>query len=45
VEEEIMLGEVAPDVARYLRDQAAVTCRAQAEIINELVRKEIAASA
>jgi hypothetical protein len=41
----LVLGEVAPDVAEYLRAQAAVTHRPQADIINELVREKIAASA
>jgi hypothetical protein len=32
-------------VAEYLRTQAAVTHRAQADIVNDLVREKIAVSA
>jgi hypothetical protein len=41
----LVLGKVAPDVAEYLRSQSAVTHRAQADIINDLVREKIAVSA
>jgi hypothetical protein len=41
----LVLGEVASDVAEYLRARAAVTHRPQAEIINELVREKLAAQA
>jgi hypothetical protein len=41
----LVLGKIAPDVAEYLRSQAAVTHRTQADIINELVREKITASA
>jgi hypothetical protein len=41
----LVLGSVAPDVAEYLRSQAAVTHCTQADIVNELVREKIAASA
>jgi hypothetical protein len=41
----LVLGEAASDVAEYLRVQAAVTRRTQADIVNELVREKIAAMA
>jgi hypothetical protein len=40
----LVLGNVAPDVAEYLRTHAAAARKTQAEIVDELVRKEIAAA-
>jgi hypothetical protein len=41
----ILAGELDPDVIEYLRVQSATTHRTQAQIVGEMVRKEIAAKA
>ncbi|GHU64284.1 hypothetical protein FACS189447_00760 [Spirochaetia bacterium] len=41
----LLSGELESEVAEYLRIQAAATHRTQAQIVGELVREKIAASA
>ncbi|GHV66533.1 hypothetical protein AGMMS49928_01440 [Spirochaetia bacterium] len=41
----LLSGELDPDVTEYLRIQAAATHRTQAQIIGDLVRERVAASA
>ncbi|GHV82620.1 hypothetical protein AGMMS49991_11780 [Spirochaetia bacterium] len=41
----LLSGELAPDVTEYLRTRAAATFCSQAQIVGELVREKIAASA
>ncbi|GHT92106.1 hypothetical protein FACS1894140_3670 [Spirochaetia bacterium] len=40
----LLSGELAPEVTEYLRTQAAATHRSQAQIIGDLVRKELKAA-
>jgi hypothetical protein len=37
----LLSGELAPDVTEYLRTKAAATHRTQAQIVGELVHKEL----
>jgi hypothetical protein len=41
----LLSGELDPEVTEYLRTQAAATHRTQAQIIGELVRKELQVTA
>ena len=41
----LLSGELDPDITEYLRIQAAATHRTQAQIIGDLVREHMAASA
>ncbi|GHU51231.1 hypothetical protein FACS1894200_11220 [Spirochaetia bacterium] len=41
----LLSGELDPDIIEYLRIQAAATHRTQAQIIGELVRERIVATA
>ncbi|GHV82904.1 hypothetical protein AGMMS50212_02440 [Spirochaetia bacterium] len=40
----LLSGELDPDVTEYLRIQAAATHRTQAQIVSELVRRELKAA-
>jgi hypothetical protein len=40
----LLSGELDPEVTEYLRAQAAATHRTQAQIVGELVRKELKAA-
>jgi hypothetical protein len=41
----LVLGDVAPDTAAYLRAQATVSHKTQAEIVDALVREKLTKSA